>query len=127
MKYILFAFVSLLTFANCTEKNRTFSASEIAVLPKPNSLNLKEGSFGLKERQIIFADLDEQQNAVKDLQRFISEKSSFQTNVGQSTNASISFYEEASLDPEAYELNVSVNKIKILRVTKLAIFMQCKL
>tara|TARA_R110001592_G_scaffold163037_1_gene396741 strand:- start:19117 stop:20778 length:1662 start_codon:yes stop_codon:yes gene_type:complete len=113
MKYILFAFVSLLTFANCTEKNRTFSASEIAVLPKPNSLNLKEGSFGLKERQIIFADLDEQQNAVKDLQRFISEKSSFQTNVGQSTNASISFYEEASLDPEAYELNVSVNKIKI--------------
>lgn len=113
MRFILLALITLFTFTKCTEKNRTFSQSEITLLPKPTSLALKEGSFALKDGQIIFADLDAQQIAVKDLQDYISKTAGLNTNTGESTNASISFYKNEALASEAYELEVNPNNINI--------------
>ena len=113
MRFILLAFITLFTFTKCTEKNRTFSQSEITLLPKPTSATLKEGSFAFKDGQIIFADLDVQQLAVKDLQAYISKTAGLNTNTGESTNASISFYKNEALASEAYELEVNPNNINI--------------
>ncbi|AUC83839.1 glycoside hydrolase family 20 [Polaribacter sp. ALD11] len=113
MRFILLAFITLFTFTKCTEKNRTFSQSEITLLPKPTSSTLNEGSFAFKDGQIIFADLDAQQIAVKDLQAYISKTAGLNTNTGESTNASISFYKNETLASEAYELEVNPNNINI--------------
>tara|TARA_R110001592_G_scaffold163037_3_gene396753 strand:- start:5507 stop:7186 length:1680 start_codon:yes stop_codon:yes gene_type:complete len=113
MRFILLAFITVFTFTKCTEKNRSFSQSEIAILPKPTSFILQEGSFAFRDGQIIFADIEAQQIAVKDLQAYISKTSNLKTSLGQSTNASISFFKNEALAPEAYELVVTANNINI--------------
>jgi hexosaminidase len=113
MKSLLFALLALLTLTNCAEKNRTFDASEIALLPKPSSLNLNEASFALKEGQNIFSNLEEQKAAVNDLQRFLDKTSGFKFSLDESKAASISFEKKEDLAPEAYELVVSPKKITI--------------
>jgi hexosaminidase len=91
MRFILFALMALFTFINCTEKNRSFSQSEIAILPKPVSLDLHEASFAVKDEQTIFANLVEQQTAASELQKFITKSSGFKITVNESNKASISF------------------------------------
>jgi hexosaminidase len=113
MRFILLAFITVFTFTKCTEKNRSFSQSEIAILPKPTSFILQEGSFAFRDGQIIFADIEAQQIAVKNLQAYISKTSNLKTSLGQSTNASISFFKNEALAPEAYELVVTANNINI--------------
>lgn len=108
------ALIALITFTNCEENNRSFSASEIAVLPKPTTLELNEGSFAIKDGQPIFADLKEQQNAATDLQAYISKTTDFKSSLVKSYGASISFEQNEDLGPEAYELIVSPKKISIL-------------
>ena len=114
MRLIPIALIALLTLTNCEENTRSFSASEIAILPKPASLDLKEGSFTIKDGQEIFANLTEQQSAAEDLQTYISETSEFKTVVVDGYGASISFEQKESLDPEGYELIVSPKKISII-------------
>ena len=114
MRFILFALMALFTFINCTEKNRSFSLSEIAILPKPVSLNLHEASFAVKDEQTIFANLVEQQTAASELQKFITKSSGFKITVNESNNTSISFEKKEALAPEAYELHVTPKSIIIL-------------
>ena len=113
MKFILCALIAFLTFTNCAEKNRSFSQSEIAILPKPVSLDLHEASFAFKEGQIIFTNLQEQQNAAKNLQTFIDKTSGFKLTINESNQASIYFKKKEGLAPESYELLVSPKKITI--------------
>lgn len=114
MRLIPIALIALLTLTNCDEKTKSFSSSEIAILPKPTSLDLKEGSFAIKDDQQIFASLEEQQNAAKDLQSYISKTTDFKSSVVDNYGATISFEQKEDLGPEAYELIVSPKKISIL-------------
>ena len=114
MRLIPIALIALLTLTNCEEKTRSFSSSEIALLPKPASVDLKEGSFAITDGQQIFADLDEQQNAATDLQAYITKTADFKSNVVKSYGPSISFEKKEDLGPEAYEILVSPKKISIL-------------
>ena len=122
MKLSSLLLIVLFAFSNCTEQNRSFTEAEIAILPKPNSLVLDEGSFAFKEGQTVYANLETQQIAVKDLQKFISKNTGFQTNIGQSSNASISFFNNEELAPEAYELKVDANNILISANSKAGYF-----
>lgn len=122
MKYLLFAFVALTTLTNCAVKNRTFSASEIAILPKPMSLDIHEASFALKEGQAIFSNLDEQQSAAKDLQNYIATKTKFNFDVSKNKHAAIVFEKKEGLDTEAYELSVTPKKIIISASSKTGYF-----
>ncbi|MBO3098732.1 beta-N-acetylhexosaminidase [Gelidibacter pelagius] len=114
MRVILFSLIALFTLSSCTEKNRSFTASEIAILPKPSSLDLNESSFAIKDGQQIFANLDEQKTAAADLQAYISDTSGFKTSVVKSYGASISLEKNEDLAPESYKLIVSPKKISIL-------------
>jgi hexosaminidase len=113
MKFILFAFVALATLTNCAVKNRTFSAAEIAIVPKPLSVDLHEASFALKEGQAIFSNLDEQQSAAKDLQHFIATKTKFKFAITKDRQTAIVFEKKGGLDAEAYEILVTPKKIII--------------
>ncbi|HUH28485.1 beta-N-acetylhexosaminidase [Gelidibacter sp.] len=114
MKSTFLALIALFTFSNCTQKSRSFTASEIALLPKPSTLELNEGSFTIKDGQQIFANLEEQKTAAADLQAYISESSGFKTPVVTDYGASISFEKNEDLAPESYKLMVSPKKISIL-------------
>lgn len=114
MKFPFLALIALFTLSSCTEKNRSFTASEIAILPKPSSLDLNESSFAIKDGQQIFANLDEQKTAAADLQAYITDTSDFKTSLVKSYGASISFENNKDLAPESYKLIVSPKKISIL-------------
>lgn len=107
------AFIALLTLTNCEEKTRSFSSAEITLLPKPTSLELKEGSFAIKEGLQFSANLEEQQNAVEDLKTYITKTTDFDASLKDGNEAVISFEKKESLQPEAYELVVSPKKIQI--------------
>lgn len=113
MKLLLCAFIALFSFNNVTEETRSFTNSEIAIVPKPVSLVLQKGSFSVKSGQLIFANLEAQQNAANDFKHFIQKTAGFKLTVNQSNKAVISFKENKELAPEAYELVVSPKKIII--------------
>lgn len=113
MKLIIFAFIALLTLTNCAEKNRTFSTSEIAILPKPISLDLNKASFAFKADQTIFSNLDEQQIAAQDLQNYINKTARFNLNIDKNNNSSIVFEKKEGLNAQSYELSVTPKKITI--------------
>ena len=113
MKRIAIALIALITFTNCEEKTRSFSSSEITLLPKPTSLELKEGSFLLKKGQQISASLEEQQNAAEDLKTYITKTAGFDASLNEGNDAVISFEKKEGLEPEAYELVVTSQKIQI--------------
>lgn len=114
MKRFLIFLIAFLTLINCDKETRSFSASELAVLPKPNSVTLNVGSFTIKDGQQIFANQNEQQNAATNLKDYLSKITNFQVSVVGSYGASISFEQKEDLAPEAYELIVSPKKISIL-------------
>ncbi|RXJ49923.1 beta-N-acetylhexosaminidase [Gelidibacter gilvus] len=114
MKSTFLALIALFTLSNCTEKTRSFTASEIALLPKPSSLDLNEGSFAIQDNQQIFSNHEEQKTAAADLQAYISETSGFNASLGENSAASITFEKKEDLGPEAYQLIVSPKKISIL-------------
>ncbi|WP_027125958.1 beta-N-acetylhexosaminidase [Gelidibacter mesophilus] len=114
MKITFLALIAIFTLTNCEQKTKSFTASEIVLLPQPNSLTVSEGSFAIKNGQQIFADLDEQQNAAASFQSFISETSGVEASLVKSYGASISFEKNEDVIPEGYELIVSPKKISIL-------------
>ncbi|TDE03747.1 beta-N-acetylhexosaminidase [Flavobacterium hiemivividum] len=122
MKFLLFAFLALATLTNCAVKNRTFSATEVAILPKPMSMDVNEASFALQEGQAIFSNLDEQQSAAKDLQNYIGTKTKFNFDVSNDKQAAIVFEKKEGLDAEAYELSVTPKKIIISASSKAGYF-----
>ena len=114
MKNLLIALMLLFTFTKCTEKNRSFSESEITILPKPNSSTLLKGSFAFNKKQSIFSNQKEQGFAVVDLKQFIAKKTGFNLRSNNDNSAEISFEKSESLTSEAYKLEVTPNKITIL-------------
>ncbi|WP_432221051.1 beta-N-acetylhexosaminidase [Flavobacterium sp. TMP13] len=122
MRLTVFALVALLTLTNCAEKNRSFSKTDIAIVPQPLSLVLNESSFALQDGQTIFSDLDEQQSAVKDLQNYVTATTKFTLVANADKQSAIVFEKKEGLDPEAYELQVTPKKIIISATGKAGYF-----
>lgn len=113
MKLTFLALIVFFTLSNCTQPSRSFTDSEITLLPKPSSLVLDEGSFVIQDAQQIFSNLEEQSTAAADLQAYIS-ASGFDATVVDNYGASISFEKKEGATPESYQLIVSPKKISIL-------------
>ncbi|MDD7915359.1 beta-N-acetylhexosaminidase [Polaribacter ponticola] len=114
MKYTFIAMLTIFTFVNCAEKNRSFLPSEIAILPKPTSIILQKNSFAFKNGQTIFSDDKAQIIAVEDLKKFIKSKIDFSLKTSDTKSAIISFTNDENLTSEAYELKVTPKRITIL-------------
>lgn len=113
MKFIFLTLIGLLTLTNCTAQTKTFTASEIAVLPQPNSWELQEGSFTLNANQSISATHDLQKTAAADLQAYLKETLGKNLKSSDAKKASITFDLNTNLGPEAYELTVTPKNINI--------------
>ncbi|SHJ32257.1 hexosaminidase [Arenibacter nanhaiticus] len=112
MKLKACCLILVLTVLSCTEKNKTFSASEISILPKPVSLVLAEGSFAFKDGLTISTTSKEQQNASNDLKSFINKETGFNLELTENSG-SVNFEKADNLAPEAYELIATPENITI--------------
>lgn len=103
-----------LVASSCTEKNRTFSSSEVSIIPNPVELILSEESFAFKNGQTISIENDEQTSVAEYLVKSIHKTASIDLKTTESSSqASIVFTKAKDLQPEAYELNITPQQIVI--------------
>jgi hexosaminidase len=113
MKLFSKALVVLIVLSGCAEKTKTFTDSEISILPKPNNMALAESSFLLKDNLTIGYTDESQKNAANHLEQAIQEIASLQAKVSEGSSAKVLFTNAESLQPEAYKLTVTPKKVTI--------------
>lgn len=109
--YKLFAITILLS--SCGEKNKTFLASDILILPKPFSMELSPGSFSVNNNTSISINSSEQKTAANHLIDLIKSNTKHQLKLKENKRASIVFNKNVDLKPEAYLLTVTPKNISI--------------
>ncbi|MCL6296185.1 beta-N-acetylhexosaminidase [Jejuia spongiicola] len=98
---------------SCNEKNKTFSESEIAILPQPSSVVLGEFSFLLEDGMTVYGDT---KAAKKGSDYFITSiKDSIKINLQKTDKktADIVFKLDTTLNDEAYDLNIDPKQITV--------------
>lgn len=113
MRSVLVVLLIALMFSRCAEKNKTFKASEISILPKPSSVKLAEGAFRIKSNTAVSIENEGQKNAANSLVKVIKEKTGFSLDLKENANASIELKKIEGLSSEAYRLEVTPSKITI--------------
>lgn len=113
MKHYFVILMTLFTLSSCTEKTKTFTASEIHILPKPNKVTLAESSFLLKDNLTIGYTNETQKNAANHLEQVVREMANVQFEVKDGIGASIAFIKVEGVEPEAYQLTVTPKKVTI--------------
>lgn len=114
MRLILFILATFLFTCGCTEKNKTFLANEVSIVPKPVELILAEESFSFKNGQKITATNDKQNAAADFLINGIQESANITLVKSNSDSASsIVFSNDTGLEDEAYNLNITPDQIKV--------------
>ncbi len=98
---------------SCNEKNKTFSESEIAILPQPSSVVLGEFSFLLEDGMTVYGDT---KAAKKGSDYFITSiKDSININLQKTDKktADVVFKLDTTLNDEAYDLNIDPKQITV--------------
>ncbi len=113
MRSILHVFILTILLSSCSEKNKTFTESEIAMLPKPATLVLGEESFAFKDGLSVSIESDEQKSTANYLISLIESKTGFQLELKEEGKASIAFAKVEGLESEAYQLDVTPKQIVI--------------
>lgn len=89
--------------------------AKINIIPIPKKIEIKKGNFNINPKTSIYFTEKKQEDAVKQLQTIFSKSSGFilkSTNIKPSKNF-IYLKNNASLKPEAYNLNISPKGISI--------------
>lgn len=114
MRQLYSVLILALVASSCTEKNRTFSSSEVSIIPNPVELILLEESFAFKNGQTISIENDEQTSVAEYLVKSLYKTAGIDLKAtGSSSQASIVFTKAKDLQPEAYELNITPQQIVI--------------
>lgn len=110
MKFFLLSCLGILVFS-CQEEETT-SFSESVLIPKPQQLEVNEGTFSLTSETTLYAE-EEFSVAVDFLRNFIEEGIGFTLPSAEKSEATMVVEKDASLPIEGYELKVSNNTISI--------------
>ena len=103
--------LALITYG-CVEKNRTFSSSEVSIIPRPNELVLGEESFAFKNGLSVSVENEEQKSVGEYLVKLVRNTAGIKLLIKDSDEkASIVFAKIEGLQPEAYELNITPKQI----------------
>ena len=103
--------LALITYG-CVEKNRTFSSSEVSIIPRPNELVLGEESFAFKNGLSVSVENEEQKSVGEYLVKLVRKTAGIKLLIKDSDEkASIVFAKIEGLQPEAYELNITPKQI----------------
>ncbi|QCX38627.1 beta-N-acetylhexosaminidase [Aureibaculum algae] len=112
MKKFIFKSALLLLCISCAEKNKTFTINEIAIIPKPDTIELAAESFAFKDGQQIVTNTTVQQIAANDLILFVKSTADFNLTINENSG-SIYLEKTEGLPAEGYELIVTPKKIII--------------
>ena len=103
--------LAIITYG-CVEKNRTFSSSEVSIIPRPNELVLGEESFAFKNGLSVSVENEEQKSVGEYLVKLVRKTAGIKLLIKDSDEkASIVFAKIEGLQPEAYELNITPKQI----------------
>ncbi len=103
----------LILLSSCNKKNRTFSESEIAILPKPLSLVLGEFSFALEDGMTVYGDHNAAEMASDYLVNDIKAAIKINLQKAKTKDADIIFKLDTLLSDDEYHLKVIPKQITI--------------
>ncbi len=113
MRYFIYSLFLTLLFSSCAEKNKTFLASEVSLLPKPVSLTLGEASFAFKDGLSVAFQSEDQKSTANYLVRVIGGKTGASLELKEDGKAAIVFEQVDGIEAEGYQLEVTPKKIMI--------------
>ncbi len=113
MKNFLFFLFSILFFIACTPQTPTFQQKDIAIIPKPVKMEIKEKAFTLKNGAIISTDNKMQNKAVFFLTNMFLQAGGINIQTTKKTQADFIFTTDTSLPQEGYRLKISSKNVKI--------------
>lgn len=113
MRYFIYSLFLTLLLSSCAEKNKTFLASEVSLIPKPISLTLGEESFAFKDRLSVAFQTEEQKSTANYLVRVIGDKTETALELKEGGEADIIFEKVDGIEAEGYQLDVAPKKIVI--------------
>ncbi|MCF7567883.1 beta-N-acetylhexosaminidase [Sabulilitoribacter arenilitoris] len=113
MQSIYRLILAVILLSSCNEKNKTFSDSEIAILPQPSSLVIGESSFALKDEMTVFSETNEAKKASDYFIESIKDSLSINLQKTDNKNANIVFKLDNSLTNDAYHLSIIPNQVII--------------
>ncbi|WP_460542534.1 beta-N-acetylhexosaminidase [Echinicola sediminis] len=110
---LLGIFLLSLVIFSCSEKGRSFSPSEISLLPKPESVQLGEHSMILDENMTVSISEEQQQKAASFLIEMVKKSTGIQAELVEDKSADVRFEHSSEMEPEAYHLQVDPSQITI--------------
>ena len=114
MKYYSLVVLLLSVCIGCQTTSKTFTDSEISIVPKPSSLVLSQGSFLFSKGTTISVQNASQKPAAKYLSDLFQKAAGFPISILENKeNTAIVFIKDDTIKPEAYHLEVTPKKISI--------------
>ncbi|MDP2888423.1 MAG: glycoside hydrolase family 20 protein [Bacteroidota bacterium] len=111
----LFILVCTFVFSSC-EPNKTFTESELALIPQPQKMILGESSFKFKKNTRLVVESVDQKVIADGFSDLFEKASGYTLDIivgGDEGSNQVYFRTEPVMAPEAYSLEVSENRIEI--------------
>ena len=114
LKSIIYSVVISFVFFSCSSEEIIFSPSDLAILPKPNKVEVKKGYFTLKNNTKVSFEDDISEASAKFFVGLISNKYGTNLDISKKKqSAQINLINNSSLPKEGYRLHVETKKISI--------------
>lgn len=114
MKYSAIILLLLSVCLSCQTTSRTFTETEISVVPKPSEMVITKGSYSFSKSTKIFIDYENQKPAAHYLSDLFKNAAGYSIAISESKdNATIIFSKDENIKTEAYHLEVTPKKINI--------------
>jgi hexosaminidase len=110
--YLFSLFIFLLIFGSCLESKNDFTKSDLHLIPKPQTLELKEGTFSIDKSTSIYHESGFEV-ASNFFQSFFMKGTGISLENTSKKNANIIIEKDNSLPKEGYSLNISEKTITI--------------
>ncbi|MDO9615515.1 MAG: glycoside hydrolase family 20 protein, partial [Bacteroidota bacterium] len=111
----LFILVCTFVFSSC-EPNKTFTESELSLIPQPQKMILGESSFKFKKSTRLIVESVDQKVIADGFSDLFEKASGYKLDIivgGDEGSNQVYFRTEPVMAPEAYSLEVSENRIEI--------------
>jgi len=118
MKRTLTGIIILLCciFVWSCKPNKTFTANELALIPQPQNMTLGQSSFRFKRSTRIVVENVDQQVIASQFAKLFEKSAGWKPQIiigGDEVFNQVYFKDEMAMEPEAYSLEVSKNRIEI--------------
>ena len=116
MRKILSVLCMAIVLLSCTAKKKSFTTSEVNIIPKPTSLVLNDGVFEFTRNTTITISDDFQNKGAKYLADLFKKSAGYLYTVSKANDVEtgVVFKTKSGLAAESYELNITSDKVEVL-------------